>query len=69
MELLESKTTQTQQVLQRRPRIQADIYPIKSKYFVLRQYNLVKLPLKQTTEEELDDESSEGNIELKEPNR
>ena len=61
------KHTQTQQILQRRPRIQVDVYPVRSEYFVLRQYNLVKLPFeKNDSQTEIDDESSEDNLELKE---
>ena len=41
------KKTQTQQILQRRPELSLDIYPIRTKHFTVMQYNMVQLPFEE----------------------
>jgi hypothetical protein len=42
------KLPESQQVLQRRPELALDIYPVRNMYFTLLQYNLVQLPYKKS---------------------
>jgi len=42
------KAPDTQQVLQRRPEIAVDVYPLKNEYVTIQQYNIAQLPYRET---------------------
>lgn len=42
------KIPETQQIMQRRPEVALDYYPLRGEYVALLQYNLVQLPVKQS---------------------
>jgi hypothetical protein len=44
------KLPSTQQVLQRRPELAVDVYPVRNSYFTLLQYNFIQLPFEKPDE-------------------
>jgi hypothetical protein len=57
------KLPQTQQVLQRRPELALDFYPVRTTYFTLLQYNLIQMPYDQTQQDpESDEDTKTGTV-------